>query len=213
MITKEPSANLHAHPLEDNILEWHFVITGSQEPYTDGKYHGYWSIFLKFWRDNILFSSLSSIAEYLHSFYFSLLEFPPSYPMAPPAIRMLTPSGRFEVSNIFYRLFYELGSHQAFCVRLTRPFACQCPISMPVSLIICVLQTVPVFLLYRIELWNPAWTVQTILIGLQSFMYYFHLERGFKPEVSCFRFIHPSSRVGTKKAIRLAAWSRALVIL
>lgn len=30
MIKKEPSENLHAYPLEDNILEWHFVITGSQ---------------------------------------------------------------------------------------------------------------------------------------------------------------------------------------
>jgi len=99
-IMKEPAPNVHAHPLENNILEWHFVITGTQEPYKDGKYHG-------------------------------VLEFPPNFPMSPPSIRMLTPSGRFQTNT-------------RICMSMSD---------------------------YHPELWNPAWTVQALLIGLQSFMY------------------------------------------
>ena len=97
---KNPAPNVHAYPLESNILEWHFVITGSQEPYLHGKYHG-------------------------------ILEFPPDFPMKPPSIRMLTPSGRFETNT-------------RICMTMSD---------------------------FHAESWNPAWTVQAILIGVQSFMY------------------------------------------
>ncbi|CAE7876132.1 UBE2J2 [Symbiodinium microadriaticum] len=67
-ILKNPIEYIEARPLDTNILEWHFVITGNQDPYTGGKYHG-------------------------------ILEFPDDFPMKPPSIKMLTPSGRFEINK------------------------------------------------------------------------------------------------------------------
>jgi len=64
-IQKDPPEFITAHPHENNILEWHYLITGPKgTPYEGGQYHG-------------------------------TLTFPPDYPYKPPAIRMLTPSGRF----------------------------------------------------------------------------------------------------------------------
>jgi hypothetical protein len=59
------------------------------------------------------------------------LNFPPEYPLAPPAFRMLTPSGRFEVNT---RLCLSMSD-------------------------------------YHPESWNPSWSVETLLVGLQSFMH------------------------------------------
>jgi len=67
-IRKDPIEFIETQPLETNILEWHFVITGNDDPYTNGKYHG-------------------------------ILEFPENFPMKPPSIKMLTPSGRFEINK------------------------------------------------------------------------------------------------------------------
>jgi len=67
-IMKEPIEFIEAQPLDTNILEWHFVITGNDDPYLNGKYHG-------------------------------ILEFPDNFPMKPPSIKMLTPSGRFEINK------------------------------------------------------------------------------------------------------------------
>lgn len=66
---QRPPAGLEAHPLESNLLEWHFVIRPTRPPYAGGEYHG-------------------------------SLEFPPLYPMRPPAFRMFTPSGRFEPGEL-----------------------------------------------------------------------------------------------------------------
>lgn len=53
-------------PNESNILEWHYVIEGSEDtPYLGGYYHG-------------------------------KLIFPKEYPLKPPSVIMLTPSGRFK---------------------------------------------------------------------------------------------------------------------
>jgi len=99
-LLKDPPQGVEAHPLEDNILEWHFRLTGNQPPYTGGRYHG-------------------------------VLEFPKAFPMQPPSIRMLTPSGRFEINK---RICLSMSDFHA-------------------------------------ESWNPAWTVEKILVGLMSFMY------------------------------------------
>jgi len=99
-ILRSPIPHIQAHPLEHNILEWHFVISGTQEPYLGGKYHG-------------------------------VMEFPESFPMQPPGIKMLTPSGRFEINT-------------RICVSMSD---------------------------FHPDSWNPAWNVETILLGLQSFMY------------------------------------------
>ncbi|KAK3049390.1 Ubiquitin-conjugating enzyme E2 6 [Extremus antarcticus] len=68
-ITANPPPFIAARPSEQNILEWHYILTGPpQTPYEGGQYWG-------------------------------TLIFPPDYPFAPPAIRMHTPSGRFRCSE------------------------------------------------------------------------------------------------------------------
>eukprot|EP00039_Didymoeca_costata_P029127 m.23396 g.23396 ORF g.23396 m.23396 type:complete len:617 (-) comp7494_c0_seq4:292-2142(-) len=99
-ILRDPIQNIEAHPMEENILEWHFLLTPAEEPYAGGQYHG-------------------------------ILEFPAEYPMRPPAIKMLTPNGRFETNT---RLCLSMSD-------------------------------------YHPESWNPGWSVATVLVGLQSFMY------------------------------------------
>lgn len=68
-ITKSPPPYIIAHPSETNILEWHYILTGPPETPYEGGQ------------------------------YWGSLMFPPDYPFAPPAIRMHTPSGRFQPST------------------------------------------------------------------------------------------------------------------
>lgn len=64
-LIKDPVPSISAHPLPNNLLEWHYVIEGSPGTvYEGGVYHG-------------------------------KLVFPSKYPMEPPAIIMFTPNGRF----------------------------------------------------------------------------------------------------------------------
>ncbi|EPZ32994.1 UBC-like protein [Rozella allomycis CSF55] len=65
MINESPDF-VTARPLENNILEWHYVIKGPKDtPYEGGEYHG-------------------------------TVIFPKEYPFKPPSIRMITPNGRFQ---------------------------------------------------------------------------------------------------------------------
>ncbi|ORX93382.1 UBC-like protein [Basidiobolus meristosporus CBS 931.73] len=65
-IQKSPIPYITTKPLEENILEWHYVLTGPPDtPYQGGQYHG-------------------------------KVIFPSEYPFKPPSIRMITPSGRFK---------------------------------------------------------------------------------------------------------------------
>jgi len=68
-IQKNPPPYIIAHPSESNILEWHYILTGPPK------------------------------TPYEHGQYWGTLIFPPEYPFAPPAIRMHTPSGRFQPST------------------------------------------------------------------------------------------------------------------
>ncbi|KAF1983691.1 UBC-like protein [Aulographum hederae CBS 113979] len=68
-IQKNPPEYINAHPSESNILEWHYVLTGPPN------------------------------TPYAGGQYWGTLLFPSDYPFAPPAIRMHTPSGRFQPSN------------------------------------------------------------------------------------------------------------------
>lgn len=68
-IRENPPPYITAHPSEDNLLEWHYVLTGPPDtPYHNGQYWG-------------------------------TLRFPPDYPFKPPSIQMHTPSGRFQPST------------------------------------------------------------------------------------------------------------------
>ncbi|CAN8098262.1 unnamed protein product [Discula destructiva] len=68
-LQKEPTPYISAHPCESNILEWHYILTGPPE------------------------------TPYHNGQYWGTLMFPPDYPFKPPAIRMHTPSGRFQPST------------------------------------------------------------------------------------------------------------------
>lgn len=68
-LSNNPPPYITAHPSESNILEWHYVLTGPPETPYEGGQ------------------------------YWGTLVFPPDYPFAPPAIRMHTPSGRFQPST------------------------------------------------------------------------------------------------------------------
>ncbi|KAI9758635.1 MAG: hypothetical protein M4579_002946 [Chaenotheca gracillima] len=69
-LSSSPSPDYHAHPLESNIFEWHFTLSGppSPSPYDSGLYHG-------------------------------RIILPSTYPLRPPSFRFLTPTGRFEVNR------------------------------------------------------------------------------------------------------------------
>lgn len=68
-LEEEPSSEFTAHPLEDNLFEWHFTIKGPEDSaYAGGIYHG-------------------------------RIILPDTYPFKPPDIMILTPSGRFETST------------------------------------------------------------------------------------------------------------------
>lgn len=68
-IQANPPPYIIAHPSESNILEWHYILTGPPS------------------------------TPYIGGQYWGTLLFPPDYPFAPPAIRMHTPSGRFQPSS------------------------------------------------------------------------------------------------------------------
>jgi len=92
---------LAIQPSEENLLEWHFVLQNFPE---DTPYHG--------------------------GCYHGKIIFPPEYPHAPPAIVMITPSGRLETGK-------------RLCLSMTD---------------------------FHPESWNPAWSIETILVGLLSFV-------------------------------------------
>lgn len=64
-LCKEPVSHVVACPSPNDILEWHYVLEGSEgTPFAGGYYYG-------------------------------KIKFPPEYPYKPPGITMVTPSGRF----------------------------------------------------------------------------------------------------------------------
>ncbi|XP_044254151.1 ubiquitin-conjugating enzyme E2 J1-like [Tribolium madens] len=65
----EPTEEYFAHPLEDNLFEWHFTVRGPPN------------------------------TEFEGGFYHGRILLPSQYPMQPPNIILLTPNGRFEVNK------------------------------------------------------------------------------------------------------------------
>lgn len=77
-IEKQPIPLIKTKPLEANILEWHYVITGPKDSvYEGGEYYG-------------------------------KVIFPSDYPFKPPAIKMITPNGRFKTD---YRLCLSMSDY------------------------------------------------------------------------------------------------------
>ncbi|XVF74219.1 hypothetical protein PTKIN_Ptkin13bG0093000 [Pterospermum kingtungense] len=64
-LCKEPVSHVVARPSPNDILDWHYVLEGSEgTPFAGGYYYG-------------------------------KIKFPPEYPYKPPGITMITPNGRF----------------------------------------------------------------------------------------------------------------------
>ncbi|KAJ3049075.1 Ubiquitin-conjugating enzyme E2 6 [Rhizophlyctis rosea] len=81
-IRKNPPDYITTKPLDTNILEWHYVIRGPP----DSPYEG--------------------------GEYHGKVIFPSDYPYKPPAIKMLTPNGRFATD---YRLCLSMSDyHRTF---------------------------------------------------------------------------------------------------
>ncbi|CCE65216.1 hypothetical protein TPHA_0K00820 [Tetrapisispora phaffii CBS 4417] len=66
MMNENPTPFIMARPNEANILEWHYIINGPPD------------------------------SPYFEGQYHGTLTFPSDYPYKPPAIRMITPNGRFK---------------------------------------------------------------------------------------------------------------------
>lgn len=92
--------NFVAEPDPDNLFHWHYVIYNLKDCPYEGGY------------------------------YHGMLKFPPEYPMKPPSVLMITPSGRFQCK-------------QRICLTISD---------------------------WHPESWNPVWKVESILMGLLSFM-------------------------------------------
>ncbi|KAG6040563.1 hypothetical protein E4U41_000138 [Claviceps citrina] len=68
-MSKSPSGDYTAEPLESDLFEWHFTLRGPPNSvYSEGLYHG-------------------------------RIVLPPTYPLRPPSFRFTTPNGRFEANR------------------------------------------------------------------------------------------------------------------
>ncbi|KAF1796230.1 ubiquitin-conjugating enzyme/RWD-like protein [Mucor lusitanicus] len=68
-LASESTYEYSAHPLEDNIFEWHFTVRGPKDTdFEEGRYHG-------------------------------RIILPSEYPFKPPELIFLTPNGRFELNT------------------------------------------------------------------------------------------------------------------
>ncbi len=68
-LQKNPSPDYEAHPLDDNLFEWHFTVRGPPDTeFEGGVYHG-------------------------------RIILPPDYPYKAPDIMLLTPNGRFQTNE------------------------------------------------------------------------------------------------------------------
>jgi len=100
-IQKDSIPHVVARPREDNMLVWHYVL-----------------------------HDLPVQSPYTGGVYWGKLVFPKEYPLKPPSIYMMTPSGRFEVN-------------MRLCLSMSD---------------------------FHPESWNPSWRIESILLGLTSFM-------------------------------------------
>ncbi|KAJ1438800.1 ubiquitin-conjugating enzyme/RWD-like protein, partial [Ochromonadaceae sp. CCMP2298] len=93
-LQEHPSPRYHAHPLEDNMFEWHFTIRGpSETAFAGGVYHG-----------RILL--------------------PPDYPFKPPNIVFLTKNGeicRFTDFQISPHIPYAATFHRSLLCETWQP--------------------------------------------------------------------------------------------
>lgn len=99
-LQKDPEPLFHAEPLPDNLFEWHFSFRGPPNSVYEG------------------------------GIYHGKIILPLEYPLQPPTVVMLSPSGRFE-------------ENAKICLSATG---------------------------FHPEMWQPSWTIKTLLLALIGFM-------------------------------------------
>lgn len=99
-LQKDPEPLFHAEPLPDNLFEWHFSFRGPPSSVYEG------------------------------GIYHGKIILPLEYPLQPPTVVMLSPSGRFE-------------ENAKICLSATG---------------------------FHPEMWQPSWTIKTLLLALIGFM-------------------------------------------
>lgn len=99
-LQKDPEPLFHAEPLPDNLFEWHFSFRGPPSSVYEG------------------------------GIYHGKIILPLEYPLQPPTVMMLSPSGRFE-------------ENKKICLSATG---------------------------FHPEMWQPSWTIKTLLLALIGFM-------------------------------------------
>lgn len=84
-----------SRPAEENNLILHWVISFPKEDASFGPYAG--------------------------GHYWGVLEFPESYPLRPPAVKMMTPSGRFSPGDRLCFSFSDFHPETCACARPVEP--------------------------------------------------------------------------------------------
>lgn len=102
-LTRDPVENITARPLESNILVWHYVLKGGWVKEGASCLCVHVRVGMHSARTSLnrptrrpLTTPGAKGSPYEGGYYHGKLKFPPEYPLKPPSILMLTPSGRFK---------------------------------------------------------------------------------------------------------------------
>ncbi|KAH6568819.1 hypothetical protein BASA50_009333 [Batrachochytrium salamandrivorans] len=100
LLQASPTPFIIAKPLDTNILEWHYVLTGPPGSHFEGGTHLAWLLF--YYGPDLMSAGLRHYFIdiicwiFVVGQYHGKLNFPSDYPYKPPSIKMMTPNGRFQ---------------------------------------------------------------------------------------------------------------------
>ncbi|KAG8831372.1 hypothetical protein FRC17_003253 [Serendipita sp. 399] len=106
-LQEDPATDFVAGPLEDNLFDWHCTLRGPKD------------------------------TEFEGGLYHVRITLPPTYPFRPPALRVLTPSGRFEVDTpvcISFTNYHEELWQPAWGIRTGEQAVVEPPLNFPLSI-------------------------------------------------------------------------------
>ena len=172
-IARKPIPNVEARPLETNILEWHFVLHGTDGPYAGGKYvinynwgmkhstprvvgvssFGFRSMFNMFLQICVVYTQISwnaRVSSFISNETPGHKNVDPLRYVGGQCMMYCVPCAPVSV------IFCTLNFHESACCPSGR-FETNTRICLSMSD-------------FHAEMWNPGWNVETILIGLLSFM-------------------------------------------
>lgn len=156
-IMKKPIPNIQTCPLESNILEWHFVLHGTNGPYEGGTSVNYMNPTACTWFNSMfqswhqpIFVDIMEFWNFQYHFRWSLLQLKCSLHLVCKNIAL----------QLAFVATYHIIASSCLCVYCTWNTG-----RFKTNTRICLSMSD-----FHAELWNPGWNVETILIGLLSFM-------------------------------------------